>query len=209
MLCEFNILKCYFCPKHESMIQIEDKIVSTELFEEVFHCHLEECHGNCCVFGDSGAPLQEDEARLLEKHYKRIKPYISEQGRDAIEEQGTWHIDNDGDKVTPLIEGKECAYVFFREGTAFCGIEKAWEKEEISFRKPVSCHLYPIRVSKVGEMAALNYHHWPVCNPARILGKKKGLPVFRFLKDSITRVYGNKFYDEMEKVYEEWRKRKF
>lgn len=189
------------------MIQIGDKIVSTDLLEEEFHCHLDKCHGNCCVYGDSGAPLGNEEAKILEEHYPDILHYITEKGRDVIEEEGTWTIDSDGDKVTPLIEGNECAFTFFKDGIAFCGIEKAWEEGKIPFQKPLSCHLYPIRLSKVGEMTALNYHRWPICDPARKLGKKKGLPVFRFLKDSIIRAYGEEFYEEMEKVYREWKKR--
>ncbi|MBE0652589.1 MAG: DUF3109 family protein, partial [Bacteroidales bacterium] len=165
------------------------------------------CHGNCCVFGDSGAPLEAGESDCLEKDYKAIQKYITGNGRRAIEEQGTWIDDSDGDRVTPLIDGNECAYTFFVNGIAFCGIEKAWEMKEISFRKPLSCHLYPIRVSKIGEMTALNYHRWPICDPARNLGKKLGLPVFRFLKEAIVRAYGQSFYDEMEKVYEEWKNR--
>jgi len=114
---------------------------------------------------------------------------------------------NDGDKVTPLIKGKECAYTYFKEKIAFCGIEKAWEESKIPFRKPLSCHLYPIRVSQIGEMTALNYHRWPVCDPARKLGRKKGLPVFRFLKDALIRAYGTDFYHELETVYEQWKNR--
>jgi hypothetical protein len=198
--------KPYFYPKIDEMFQIGDKIVSSELLDEEFHCHLELCHGNCCVFGDSGAPLEEGETNSLEKYYPQISKYITRAGRAAIEEQGTWVDDSDGDRVTPLIEGKECAYTFFVDGVAFCGIEKAWENEEIPFRKPLSCHLYPIRIRKVGRMTALNYHRWPICNPARSLGKHMGIPVFRFLKEALIRAYGIDFYDELEKVYKEWRK---
>jgi hypothetical protein len=189
------------------MIQIDDKIISTELLDEQFHCHLELCHGNCCVYGNSGAPLERGEEEILEKYYPEIEKYITQKGRLTIGENGTWEIDIDGDKVTPLIEGKECAYTYFKEKIAFCGIEKAWEEGKIPFRKPLSCHLYPIRVSKVGEMTALNYHRWPICDPARQLGKKKGLPVFRFLKDALIRAFGTDFYHEMETVYEQWKNR--
>lgn len=189
------------------MIQIEDKIVSADLFEEVFHCHLDICHGNCCVHGDSGAPLEEGEVEILEKYVLQIEKYITREGRETLKEKGSWEIDSDGDKVTPLIKGKECAYTFFRNGIAFCGIEKAWEEGKIPFRKPISCHLYPIRVSKVGQMTALNYHRWPICDPARALGKKKSLPVFRFLKEAIERAYGKAFYSELESVFNEFKKR--
>lgn len=189
------------------MIQIGKFLISLDLFEVEFICDLDRCHGNCCVFGDAGAPLEDGEAELLDRIYDKISKHLSIQGRRAIEQQGKWVVDTDGEKVTPLINGKECAYTIFKKGIAFCGIEEAWEKGKVNFRKPVSCHLYPIRVGKVGEFTALNYHRWQICEPARILGKKKSQPVFRFLKDSITRVYGKDLYDEMEKVYEALQKK--
>ena len=186
------------------MIQAGNKIISSELFETEFTCHLDSCHGECCVQGDAGAPLDEEEAKILDKEYEIIKEFIREEGRESIEEQGKWLIDEeDGEKVTPLIKGKECAYTVFENGIAFCGIEKAWEAGKTGFRKPVSCHLYPIRVSKMGEYTVLNYHHWGICEPARILGRTNKMPVFRFLKDSIVRVYGEEFYQELETIYSE------
>jgi Protein of unknown function (DUF3109) len=188
------------------MIQIEDKLVSSELFEEHFICHLEKCLGNCCVFGDAGAPLKDEEAKFLEKEFERIRPFIREEGAESVDKQGKWLFDTDGDKVTPLIKGKECAYTVFENNIAKCGIEKAYEEGAVDFRKPISCHLYPIRLSKVSDYTALNYHRWGVCEPARVLGKKEGLPVFRFLKDSIIRCFGESFYKEMELVYNELNK---
>lgn len=188
------------------MIQIQDKLVSSELFEEKFICHLEKCLGNCCVYGDAGAPLEDDEAKILEEEFEKIRPFIRPEGAKAIDEQGKWLIDTDGDKVTPLIMGEECAYTIFENNIAMCCIEKAFEKGALDFRKPVSCHLYPIRISKVGNYTALNYHKWGICEPARVLGKKEGLPVFRFLKDAITRCFGENFYNELELVYNELNK---
>ncbi|MEN8203712.1 MAG: DUF3109 family protein [Bacteroidota bacterium] len=185
------------------MIQIGDKIISRELFENHFICDLSVCHGNCCVFGDSGAPLESEEADKLAGSIEKLIPYLRRDALRAIEEQGPWVIDDDGDKVTPLIGREECAYVVFEDGIASCAIEKAFEDGIISYRKPVSCHLYPVRVSKLGRGIALNYHRWGICEPARILGKKEGVPVFRFLKDPIERVYGKEFYRELELVYVE------
>jgi hypothetical protein len=185
------------------MIQIGDIIVSRDLFDNHFICHLEACEGNCCVCGDSGAPLEEEEALALAEYFEKIKPYMRTEGVRAVSQQGTWVIDGDGDKVTPLIGRDECAYVVFDEGIARCAIEQAYDAEAIPFRKPVSCHLYPIRVSKLNKGIALNYHRWSVCEPARILGEKEGIPVFRFLMDPIIRVYGESFYDELETVYRE------
>jgi hypothetical protein len=185
------------------MIQIGNRIVSRELFDQHFICHLEQCEGNCCVFGDSGAPLEDHEARYLEENLEAIKPYMRAEGLQEVNEQGSWVVDGDGDQVTPLVGREECAYVVFEQGIARCSIEKAFESGSVSFQKPVSCHLYPIRVSKLKNAVALNYHRWSICEPARILGRKEGMPVFRFLKDPITRVYGAAFYDELENVYRE------
>lgn len=198
-----GVFFAHLCFEYARMIQIGDIIVSRDLFDKHFFCHLEECEGNCCVFGDAGAPLEEEETLSLVEHLEQIKPYLRAEGVRAVTEQGAWVIDGDGDKVTPLVGREECAYAVFDEGIARCAIEQAYDAETISFRKPVSCHLYPIRVSKLKQGIALNYHRWSVCEPARILGEKEGIPVFRFLKDPIMRVYGESFYDELEIVYQE------
>jgi hypothetical protein len=185
------------------MIQIGEKIISRDLFEKHFICHLEKCEGNCCVFGDAGAPLEDEEAEALSRELQRIIPFIRAEGKRAVREQGAWVIDRDGEKVTPLIGREECAYVVFEDKIARCAVEQAYEEGAITFRKPVSCHLYPIRVGKLKQGIALNYHQWSICEPARILGEKEGVPVFRFLKDAIVRVYGDEFYAELEMVYRE------
>ena len=185
------------------MIQIGDKIVSRDLFLEQFICHLEKCEGNCCVFGDAGAPLEDEEVGLLEESLEKVKPYMRPEGIRSVEENGSWVVDQEGEKVTPLVGHEECAYAIFEKGIAYCSIEKAFEKGEIDFQKPISCHLYPIRVVPLNNAVALNYHQWGICEAARILGKKEGLPVFRFLKAAITRAYGGSFYQDLEQVYEE------
>ncbi|MDX2431126.1 MAG: DUF3109 family protein [Bacteroides sp.] len=189
------------------MIQIGDKIVSKDLFDHHFICHLQKCEGNCCVFGDSGAPLDDDEVKILDEHIESIKPFMRAEGIHEVNEQGSWMVDRDGDKVTPLVNKEECAYVIFEDGIAWCAIEKAFNSGSVQFQKPVSCHLYPIRVSSLKTGVALNYHRWSICEPARVLGAKEQMPVFRFLKGPITRVYGSDFYEEMELVYEELGKR--
>lgn len=185
------------------MIQIGDKVVSRDLFGHQFICHLERCEGNCCVHGDAGAPLKDEEALFLEKHIESVKPFMRPEGIRAVENKGPWVVDDDGEKVTPLVGKEECAYAVFEEGIARCGIENAFREGRSGLQKPVSCHLYPIRESRLSGATALNYHQWSVCEPARILGKQKGMPVFRFLKDAITRVYGAEFYDELEIIYRE------
>jgi len=185
------------------MIQIGEKIISRELFEKHFICHLEKCEGNCCVFGDSGAPLEKEEAESLANELDKILPFMRAEGSRAVKEQGAWVIDGDGDQVTPLVRREECAYAVFDGSIARCAIEQSYDEGAISFRKPISCHLYPIRVGKLKQGIALNYHQWSICEPARILGKREGVPVFRFLKDPIIRVYGEEFYRELEIVYTE------
>ena len=182
------------------MIQIDNKLVSLDLFEKKFVCNLDACKGACCVHGDAGAPLEEDERGILEDEYDNFKDMLSPQGRNAVEKEGKWVADGDGDWVTPLNNGKECAYTVFENGIAKCGIEMAWMKGMTSFHKPVSCHLYPIRITKLGSHIALNYHSWIICQPALILGQKTGIPVYRFLKDPIIRAFGQDFYNEMDVV---------
>jgi hypothetical protein len=186
------------------MIEISNKIVSTDLFMEQFLCDLPACKGNCCVHGDAGAPLTDDEALILEREFTSYKSFMTGQGLETIANQGFWVPDLEGEKVTPLNNGKECAYVYFDKNIAFCAIEKAWLEKRTVFRKPVSCHLYPLRVSKLGNYDALNYHRWAICDAARTLGKKEKMPVFRFLKEAICRSFGEDFYNEMEKVYAEY-----
>ncbi len=197
------VLFCTFVFCKIMMVQIGDKIVSKELFNQKFICHLEKCEGNCCVFGDFGAPLEEYEVELIEKHVEAIKPFMRTEGLREVSRQGSWVVDPDGDRVTPLVGREECAYALFEGDIASCAIEKAYEKGAIPFQKPISCHLYPIRVNPLKSGVALNYHQWSVCEPARILGEKMDMPVFRFLRDPITRVYGASFYQEMEVVYRE------
>jgi hypothetical protein len=190
------------------MIQIGDKIISRDLLEMHFICDLKKCEGNCCIHGDSGAPLEEHEAETLSGELQKIYPFMRAEGKRAVSEQGAWVIDRDDEKVTPLVGEEECAYVFFEDAIARCAIEQAHSQGVIGFRKPISCHLYPIRIGKLKQGVALNYHQWSICEPARILGKKEGIPVFRFLKDALCRVYGEAFYEELEMVYRELEARK-
>ena len=182
------------------MVQIDNKLVSLDIFEKNFVCDLSACRGSCCVQGDSGAPLEEEECEVLEREYINFSPVLSSEGRKAIEKQGKWLRDSDGDRVTPLNEGKECAYTVFEKGIAKCGIEIAWKKGMTGFRKPVSCHLYPIRVTRMGSHFALNFHSWTVCAPALANGNASGTKVFRFLKEPIVRAFGEEFYKELEAV---------
>lgn len=198
------------------MIHHRGTLLSEELFEKRFVCDLNACKGACCEQGDSGAPLEPEEARLIKKHYKQIEPYMTERGREAVKKQGTSMVDTDGELVTPLVqEYAECVYAKKEvTGTWKCGIENAWRDGKIPVRKPISCHLYPIRVKKLNKIPgearggeALNYDTWPICKPACECGAKLDVPVFRFLKDSLVRKYGAQWYDELEVLYAEWSRR--
>jgi hypothetical protein len=190
------------------MIQIEDKLISEDVFTEQFVCNLSKCKGACCVEGDVGAPLDKDETVILERIFDKVKPYLRPEGVKALEEQGTWTLDpNDNDYVTPMIEGRECAYVIFDEkGVTKCGIEKAYEDGAVDWQKPISCHLYPIRANQYSTFVALNYHEWEICNDACILGKELQVPVYKFLKTPLIRKYGEEFYSTLCDAADEWKK---
>lgn len=181
------------------MIQIDDKILSLELFEKQFICNYTKCHGVCCVEGDSGAPLEDDEAKVIEGIYPKIKHLLSSESIDVIEKEGTSVIDFEDELVTPIVHGKECVYTYYdTKGAIHCAIEIAWKQGLVDFRKPISCHLYPIRTRKLSQGEALNYDVWSICDDARALGEKNGTPVYQFLKEPLIRKYGEAFYKEME-----------
>lgn len=189
------------------MIQIDDKLISEDLFSEEFVCNLAKCKGICCVEGDAGAPLDEDETKILDEIYPKIKPYLRPEGIQAIEEQGTYTLDFEGDLVTPLVNNAECAYVIFDEkGYTKCAIEKAYEDGVIDWQKPISCHLYPIRITEYSNFSAINYHEWDICSDACTLGKELGVKVYQFLKKPLIRKYGEDFYQTLSEAAEEWEK---
>jgi hypothetical protein len=187
------------------MIQIDDKIISLDLFEKHFICDLPKCLGVCCVYGDSGAPLEANEKELIEKYLDKIKPYLAPESLSVIEQRGTAVIDCDGELVTPLIgNSEECVYSYFSTaGVCLCGIEKAYRNGDIPFNKPVSCHLYPIRIKTFDGVTALNYDQWHICAPARDLGKREKIPVFMFLKEPLIRKFGHEFFDAMVEIAEQ------
>lgn len=184
------------------MIQIGKTIVSQVAFEHAFCCDLTKCKGACCVEGDAGAPLAESEVQILEEIQSAIQPFLRPEGIQSIMDQGVAIQEPNGEWVTPLVDGKECAYVVFDGGVAKCGIEQAAAAGAVEWPKPISCHLYPIRVTKYQEFDALNVHHWKVCEPACSLGNELKLPVFRFLKEALVRAYGADWMEEAEAVYE-------
>lgn len=181
------------------MIEIDDKIVSSDILRECFACDLGKCKGICCVEGDAGAPLELDEVDLLEEEYENYAPYMTEEGRREVERQGFMVVDSDGDYTTPLVNNAECAYAFSENGVTFCAIERAYREGKCSFLKPISCHLYPIRVMQFSNGTfGLNYHRWSVCRDAVECGRKIGLPVYKALKEPIIRRFGEDFYKALE-----------
>ncbi|MFZ8866713.1 MAG: DUF3109 family protein [Schleiferiaceae bacterium] len=184
------------------MIQIGETIVSQVAFEHAFCCDLSKCKGACCVEGDAGAPLLPSEVPILESIQDAIRPFLRPEGLAALDAQGVAVKDHDGEWVTPLVDGRECAYVTFDQGVAKCGIEQAAAAGAVDWPKPISCHLYPIRVTKYQDFDALNVHHWKVCEPACSLGQELKLPVFRFLQGALVRAYGPAWMEEAEEVYQ-------
>jgi hypothetical protein len=182
------------------MFQLGKTIVSEEILERDFVCNLSACKGNCCIDGDAGAPLSAEETKIMEEIYPKVKPYLRPEGIAAIEAQGTWVKGEDGDFETTLIEGKDCAYVIFDGATALCGIEQAYNEGIVSWKKPVSCHLYPIRVKDFSEFTAVNYDKWDICSDACTLGKELQVPVYKFVKEALVRKFGEDWYLELEKV---------
>lgn len=188
-----------------TMIEIEKTLVSLDLIEKVFHCDLPKCNGACCVIGESGAPLEEEEKELIEEAYPLARRYMTEEGIRTIEEQGWYVIDEEGDTVTPLVNNGACAYAYNEKGITFCAIEKAWMEGLVDFRKPVSCHLYPVRITKYKSYDAVNYEKNRICKAAIKKGKKEGVPIYTFLKEPLIRKYGSKWYSELELNAETWR----
>ena len=186
------------------MFQLGKTIVSEDILAKDFVCNLSACKGACCVDGDAGAPLSKEETAILESIYPQIKPFLRPEGIAAIEAQGSWAIGAEGELETPLIENRDCAYVIYDGPTALCGIEQAYNQGVVSWKKPVSCHLYPIRVKDFTEFAAVNYDKWDICSDACLLGKELQVPVYKFVKEALIRRFGIDWYTELEQVAEEW-----
>jgi len=181
------------------MTIIQSILVSDDVFTEQFCCDLQLCNGYCCVEGDAGAPLEPNEISDLEDYYHVFKKYMTPEGIDKVEKDGTFDYDMEGSFVTPLLHDETCAFAYIEEEIAKCAIEKAFLKGEIDFQKPISCHLYPIRVKILPDYEALNYHRWSVCKSACENGKALKLPLYKFLKKPLTRRYGEFWYSELKK----------
>lgn len=189
----------YFCV----MFQLGKTIVSEDIIDKDFVCNLSACKGACCVEGDAGAPLNKEEVETLKAIYPKVKPFLRQEGIAAIEAQGTSIVTSYGELETPLVNGAECAYVIFdKNGMALCGIEEAYNKGKVDWKKPISCHLYPIRVKDYSEFSGVNYEKWDICDDACTLGKELKVPVYKFVKEALIRRFGEDWYAELEKVAE-------
>ena len=185
------------------MFQIGKTLISEEILENDFVCNLNACKGACCVDGDSGAPLEEHETEVLVDIFTDVKPFLRKEGIAAIEEQGAFVKGYDGEWETPLVNNSECAYVIFDNNIAKCGLEEAYNQGKTKWKKPISCHMYPVRIREYSEFIGVNYHKWEICDPACSLGNELKVPIYKFVKEALIRKFGDKWYSELEEVAKE------
>lgn len=183
------------------IVSIDDKLISTEIFDRKFVCDLNACKGACCVEGDQGAPLTMEEIDILEDIYADVKPFMRPEGIAEVEKNGVFYMDPWNEPATTLVNNQECAFVYFDDqNITKCAIEQAFLAGKVTWKKPISCHLYPIRLKKIGEETALNYDEWSICKPACACGEKLDVPVYKFLKEPIIRAFGESFYSDLEGI---------
>lgn len=182
----------------EIMLEIKDKLVSLDLAEQFFCCDLDSCLGECCIEGDAGAPITDDERRRLEEVLPVVRDDLTPAARRVIDEQGVSYVDEEGDLVTSIVDGRNCVFTTYGPGgMCQCAIEKAYREGRCDFLKPLSCHLYPLRVTDYGKFTAINYHRWKICRCAELLGRSRGVRLYQFLEGPLVRAYGREWYDEL------------
>ena len=191
------------------MIVVGNKILSEDIFNEFFACDISACKGACCVEGDGGAPLSEEECAILDEIFDEIKPYLRKEGLDVISKTGLFTVGQDGDLETPLRDDGVCAYATTSsDGTLHCGIEQAYRAGKVSWKKPISCHLYPIRVKELVDYTALNYHQWDICGGARMCGSANKISVLEFCREALIRRFGEAWYEEALNTFKVWHESK-
>lgn len=187
------------------LIEVGPHLISSQLLERKFVCDLNACKGACCVEGNSGAPLLLEEIDLIEDKLEHIEAYMREEGKQTVQQAGVFYMDEDNEPVTTLINGAECAFVYFDDkGITKCAIETAYREGKIDFNKPQSCHLYPIRVKQFHDKKVLTFEEWDICSPACACGEQLDVPVYKFLQEPIKRAFGEKFFEELTVVAENW-----
>lgn len=187
------------------MIQINDTLVSLDVVEKFFECDLDSCLGECCIEGDAGAPLLPEEKKRLDALMPEVMQYLSPAAQEVAKEQGASYIDEEGDLVTSIVNGKDCIFTCYAPGgKCLCVLEKLRREGRDEFFKPISCSLYPIRLKDYGGMTAVNYHRWKICKCAEILGRKNGVRVYEFLKEPLIRRFGEKWYEELALTAQQW-----
>lgn len=180
------------------MLQIKDTLVSLDLAEQFFCCDIEQCKGECCIEGDAGAPVTDDEARLIEQVLPEIWDDMAPAAQREVKENGVSYIDSEGDRVTTIINGRDCAFTCYAPGgICMCAIEKAYREGRSKWRKPISCYLYPVRINRYPSFTAVNYHRWKICRSAEANGRRLGIRAYQFLKEPLTEVFGKEWYDEL------------
>lgn len=183
---------------NDVMLQIKDTLISLDLVERYFCCDLDSCLGECCIDGDAGAPITEDERRKLEEVLPAVIDDLLPAARREIEENGVAYVDCEGDLVTSIVDGRNCVFTTYGPGgMCMCALEKAWREGRIDFMKPMSCHLYPVRIREYDGFTAVNFHRWKICKCAEILGRKNGIRAYRFLEGPLVRRFGREWYDEL------------
>lgn len=189
------------------MLQIKNTLVSLDLIERFFECDLEKCLGECCVDGDAGAPLLPEEDEIIKDHLDEILPLLSPAAQRVIKEEGTSYIDPDGDLVTQIVEGRDCVYTTYAPGgLCLCALEKGYREGKLPQMKPISCHLYPVRVKQYEGFTAVNCHKWKICRCAEVKGRSRGIRAFEFLKEPLTRRFGKEWYEELALTAKEYLK---
>ena len=185
------------------MLQIGDVLVSLDLIERFFCCNLDKCLGECCIEGDAGAPITEEEYQKLKEILPVVWDDLLPQAKEEIEKRGVGYIDEEGDLVTTIVDGKNCVFTCYGEGgMCYCAIEKAYREGRTDFYKPISCHLYPVRLTEYPTFTSVNYHQWKICKAAEVLGRKEGIRLYQFLKTPLIRRFGQEWYDELAQACE-------
>ncbi|MDE6783589.1 MAG: DUF3109 family protein [Paramuribaculum sp.] len=180
------------------MLQIKDALVSLDLAEEFFCCDLDSCLGECCIEGDAGAPITETEYEELKRLVEVVEPYLLPAAKERIAEAGVGYVDEEGDLVTQIVDGRNCVFTTYGPGgKCLCAIEKAYREGKCSMRKPISCYLYPLRLTEYPTFTAVNYHRWKICKCARVAGRAKGIRLYEFMREPLIERFGQEWYDEL------------